>query len=347
MKSARRDQVGATLGRSAGRAPIRTCFLLVLVGVFAIACGRTKPVVGESVGDEAQEPSSDAGNSDKPLLSGDSVYISDQCHEDRVYVTDIETCPTISFLCSPEEGAFADECGCGCSARKLDLGEGPLVDLPTECNGPSGLFAFFAFYETADLESIIDYMVMGEDSLYFWVVDLTPRIGPKAWSVDKATGAFTVRPELDLDFFRQATDNPAVSAAGVVSYLYSCPCDGGDGYMYKIGSRNATSWLVRTPKTGGPDEFLFSISQTNGEAFFAVFDSDFYATNEYGELWHAKVWPEPTEPVLVEKRGAWDWDDHYSVIGIDNDAVYWKAGVTEWRADEDSPMAVFRTCRPK
>ena len=62
---------------------------------------------------------------------------------------------------------------------------------------------------------------------------------------------------------------------------------------------------------------------------------------------YARVWPEPTEPTPIERRGKFDDDDYVSIIGLDDDAVYWLAGSDPaFRTEDSDPLALYRTCRP-
>jgi hypothetical protein len=105
--------------------------------------------------------------------------------------------------------------------------------------------------------------------------------------------------------------------------------------------------LVRIPDEGGPAEHLFEFIDELVPFTLIVDDSECYLTDGHGTLWRAEVWPVATDPVLVEQRGAFDDDDRCEVIGIDDDAVYWFAGVDPaLRSSDGVPIGLYRTCRP-
>ncbi len=180
-------------------------------------------------------------------------------------------------------------------------------------------------------------MVMQEKAVLLWV-------GEMAWSVDKATGALSILESLDRGFFEREDSDYTATSAGVVSHRNYGPRDFGDGYIYEVSD----GWLTRVSNNGGAMEPLFEKPSTETFEAFVVFDSEFYGTNEDGELWHARVLPEPTAAVLLEQRGTWDDDDYSALIGMDRDAVYWEAGadIKLRTINGDDPLALYRTCRP-
>ncbi len=350
-------------------------FLLLLVCTSIVACAKTIQRETDKNDNDHRDASAeiDADTVEKESQGTEqwcgSFYTYDPVGEESVsfqvgcrhpvdrYIADKPSCAEIAFRCNLGEGAFIDDCGCGCDLfrddyfvdEKGDYAEEVIhikdverqVDLPTECNGPSGYFAAFTEYDDIPL------MVMQEDAVLIWAS--LGGIRGTAWRVEKTTGNLTVLPTLYIDFFLEARHNPTITAGGLVVYRLSRPCGGGDGYIYDTRDGSLFRRPENAPAKKESDEFVFDYTHTGGMSVFLVFDSDFYASNESGELWHAKVWPEPTEPVLVEKRGAWDDDDYSSIMGIDNDAVYWTAGANpEQRASGSGlELALYRTCRPK
>jgi len=282
-----------------------------------------------------------------------SILIDRNCnHREDEYIVDLSTCSETSLRCSLGEGLFIDKCGCGCTLFRSNysMSQGryesavipirevkPEVDILTECNGPSGYLV--AFTHTSHFY----YMVMQEADILIWVGSNRGT----AWRVAKTTGGLTFVPTLNVDFFQQAQLNSPITSAGFVAHHRSRPCGGGDNFIYDTKDGR----LIRRPQGALAEEGekdLFEFPQTGGTSVYLVSGSDFYATGELGDLWHAKVWPKPTEPVLVEDRGAWDDDDYSSLIGIDHDAVYWTAGASPDRRASSGgvPLALYRTCRP-
>lgn len=300
---------------------------------------------GNPAGPHRFPPASVVAEYEDAALVIDSASSSQEpCSEqpEAYLTTSAVDCLSMSFDCGPNQGTFADGCGCGCAAPpfehsgpvSVEAQQGPVIDLLAECNGPSGLLALFT--------SAIERMILLEESVYL-LVDSSGSGRNEIWSVDKRAGAYQLLTVGSATFFPDPLlEDAVVTSGGVVAYG-SRACDGRDGYTYVVEGDE----LVRIPNNGGAAQPLFQFSDALSPFALIVHDSECYFTAPDGTLWHAEVWPVATDPVLVEQRGAYDDDDYIEVIGMDEDAVYWFAGADPTlRTSDGDPIALYRTCRP-
>lgn len=124
-----------------------------------------------------------------------------------------EACLDESFLCGAGQAAFAHACGCGCAAlvyrdsaaASATVEAGPVVHLPTECQGPSGLLMVFTRH--------IERMILLVEYAYLLVEHSAPQVD--AWHTHGAphpraseVGQGTVRLEHGTSVPGEVDDGP-------------------------------------------------------------------------------------------------------------------------------------------
>jgi hypothetical protein len=124
----------------------------------------------------------------------------------------------------------------GLSAAPVPVEEGPTVDLPTECQGPSGLFALFTGH--------IERMILLDGAVVLLVDFFTGEL--QTWSVEKATGLLSPVIAAEAPVIAGVSAGTTITRGGVVTIGIG-PHHGGDGYSHDYTSEG----VVRVPVSGG------------------------------------------------------------------------------------------------